>query len=118
MPNFSRLGASVVFLASGTLHFIKPAMFEQIVPPGLPFPAALVAISGAAELAGAIGLSFAPTRRPAALGLVALLVAVFPANIYMAVAHARFASIAPAWLLFARLPLQPLLIAWVWSLRR
>jgi len=117
MPHYSRLAASALFLASGTLHFVKPEMFRQIVPPALPNAAALVAISGAAEIAGAIGLSLPATRRSAALGLVALLFAVFPANVYMALAHERFARLAPAWILFARLPLQAVLVAWVWTLR-
>ncbi len=118
MPNMSRLAAGAVFLASGTLHFVKPEIFRQIVPPALPNPAALVAVSGAAELAGALGLFVPASRGPAALGLIALLIAVFPANVYMAIDHERFAKVAPAWLLWARLPLQGVLIAWVWGLRR
>jgi uncharacterized membrane protein len=117
MPDYSRLAASVLFLTSGMLHFVKPELFRQIVPPALPNPALLVAISGAAEIAGAVGLCLPVTRRSAALGLVALLFAVFPANVYMALAHERFARVAPAWILFARLPLQAVLIAWVWTLR-
>jgi uncharacterized membrane protein len=117
MADISRIAAGALFLTSGTLHFARPELFRQIVPPALPNPAALVAISGAAEIAGAVGLWWAPVRRPAALGLIALLVAVFPANCYMAFDHARFASVAPAWMLFARLPMQPVLMAWMWSLR-
>ncbi len=117
MNPISRLAATALFLTSGTFHFVKPQVFEQIVPPGWPAPGALVAVSGAAELAGALGLVFPATRRPAAFGLIALLVAVFPANVYMALAHDRFAAVVPAWALFARLPLQAALIAWIWSLR-
>ena len=116
--NVSRIAASAVFLSSGTLHFLKPAIFVEIVPPALPFPGALVALSGAAELAGALGLQLPRTRRAAAAGLIALLVAVFPANVYMFVAHERFAALAPSWVLLARLPLQALLIAWVWACRK
>jgi uncharacterized membrane protein len=116
MPHFSRLAASALFLTSGTLHFVRSEMFVKIVPPGLPNPGALVAVSGAAEIAGAIGLWLPATRRFSAFGLVALLCAVFPANVYMAVEHQRFAGFAPAWLLFARLPFQAVLVAWVWSL--
>jgi uncharacterized membrane protein len=57
-------------------------------------------------------------RRPAAFGLIALLFAVFPANVYMALEHERFARLAPAWVLYARLPLQVVLLAWVWLLRK
>jgi len=117
MPNISRLAAGAIFLTSGTLHFAKPEIFRQIVPPGLPDPDALVAISGAAEIAGAIGLFVPATRRAATLGLIALLVAVFPANVYMAVDHEKFARVAPTWLLYSRLPLQVVLIAWIWGLR-
>lgn len=118
MPPYSRLAASVVFLTSGSLHFIKPEIFRQIMPPALPAPNALVAVSGAAEIAGALGLMIPSTRRAAALGLCALLVAVFPANIYMALAHERFARTVPAWLLYTRLPLQAVLIAWIWGCQR
>jgi uncharacterized membrane protein len=117
MLPYSRFAASALFLTSGALHFAKPAMFAQIVPPALPNPGLLVALSGAAELAGAAGLWLRPTRRIAAFGLIGLLVAVFPANVYMALEHDRFAAVAPASVLFARLPLQPLLIAWMWTLR-
>jgi uncharacterized membrane protein len=117
MPDYSRVAASAVFLTSGTLHFVRPQLFRAIVPPALPYPGALVALSGAAELAGAIGLWVPRTRRAAAFGLVALLFAVFPANVYMAVERERFAAVAPGWLLYARLPLQAVLIVWVWLLR-
>jgi uncharacterized membrane protein len=117
MAQLSRLAASALFLASGTLHFAKPELFRQIVPPALPDLAALVAISGVAEIAGAAGLWLPATRRPASLGLIALLFAVFPANVYMAVEHERFARVAPAWLLYCRLPLQVVLLGWVWALR-
>jgi uncharacterized membrane protein len=117
MKTFWRYALSALFLTSGTLHFVKPESFEKIVPPGLPDPPALVAISGAAEIAGALGILLSGTRRPATLGLIALLAAVFPANVYMALAHERFASVAPAWLLVARLPLQPFLMILVWTLR-
>ncbi|GAC1593927.1 MAG: DoxX family protein [Candidatus Velthaea sp.] len=112
-----RVLAAALFLFTGTQHFLKPAIFVAIVPPMLPAPGALVAISGAAEISGGLGLLFPQTRRIAVYGLIALLLAVFPANIYMAVAHEKFASFAPLWLLIARLPLQLLLIAWIWRLR-
>jgi len=107
------LGPAALFLASGTMHFVKPAVFRAIVPPQLGHAATLVAISGAAELAGGFGLLYGPTRRPAAYGLIALLVAVWPANWYMAVAAERYAGLAPAWVLWARVPLQIPLIWWV-----
>jgi uncharacterized membrane protein len=116
MSAIARLPAALLFMASGVVHLVKPGLFEAIVPPGFSNPPALVLVSGIAELAGGIGLLVPATRRAAAYGLIALLVAVFPANIYMAVDRGRFDAIAPHWLLIARLPLQPLLALWVWTL--
>jgi len=107
----------LLFVAAGTLHFTHAEWYVPIVPPALPAKEQLVAISGVAEMLGGVGLLIPPTRRVAAYGLIALLIAVFPANIYMAADSARFAKIAPAWALYGRLPLQLVLIAWVWSLR-
>ncbi|AFD26211.1 hypothetical protein DGo_CA2284 [Deinococcus gobiensis I-0] len=87
------------------------------MPPGLPLsPRAATLLSGAAELAGGLGLLHPRTRPAARWGLLALLVAVFPANIYMAQAPERFqVSPAVAW---GRLPLQPLLMWMVWRAGR
>jgi uncharacterized membrane protein len=107
------LPVAALFLTSGTLHFVRPRLFEAIVPPQLGDPRALVALSGAAEIAGALGLLIPQTRRAAGLGLIALLLAVWPANIFMALEAERFRRVAPAWLLWARVPLQLALIGWV-----
>lgn len=88
-------------------------MYEDIVPPQFGHAAALVAVSGFAEIAGGIGLAISPTRRAAGWGLIALLVAVWPANIFMALDAGHFAAVAPAWLLWLRVPLQIGLIWWV-----
>jgi uncharacterized membrane protein len=102
-----------LFLASGILHFAHPQPFLRIMPPYLPAPLLLVHISGAAEIAGAIGLAITQVRRVSALGLIALLIALFPANLYMATAHLHFPGIAgQAWFQWARLPMQGLLIWW------
>lgn len=108
---------AALFVAAGTLHFVTPRFFDQIVPPGLPLsPRAATLISGAAELAGGLGLLHPATRPAARWGLLALLVAVFPANIYMAQFPERFhVSPAVAW---GRLPLQPLLMWLVWRAGR
>ncbi len=87
-------------------------MYLQIMPPYFPAPRLLVAVSGAAEIAGGIGLLLRPWRRAAGWGLIALLLAVFPANIYM-VQHSGQFHFAP-WVLWARLPLQAVFMAWVW----
>jgi len=104
---------SIAFITTGTLHFLRPEYFEQIVPDYLPAHHEIVLISGAAEIAGGVGAAFAPSRRWAGAWLIALLIAVFPANVNMAINSGRFDSIAPA-LLWARLPLQVLLIWWVY----
>ena len=103
----------MLFILAGVVHFIRPAMYEQIIPPQLGHAPELVAISGIAEIAGGLGLMIPRTRRAAGVGLIVLLVAVWPANIFMAVEAGRFAAVAPAWLLWARVPLQIALVWWV-----
>lgn len=102
------------FIAAGANHFVHPAVYQQIVPPSFPSPALLVVISGVAEIAGGIGVFIARTRKAAGIGLVLLLLAVFPANIYMAQHPEVYRDIASATVLYIRLPLQAVLIAWVW----
>ncbi len=91
-----------------------PHTYEQIVPPFLPAHRALVVMSGAFEVLGGLAILLPATRKAATWGLIALLIAVFPANVYMAVDAGAFANVLPAWALFARLPLQFALIWWVW----
>ncbi len=85
------------------------------MPPALPAPRLLVLLSGAAEVAGGLGLLLPATRWLAAWGLLALLLAVFPANAYMLQLHEQLHI--PQWALWARLPLQPLLMWAVWRSR-
>jgi uncharacterized membrane protein len=108
---------SVAFIAAGTLHFLRPEYYEQIMPGYLPAHRELVLISGAAEIAGGVGVAFSRTRRAAGIWLIALLVLVFPANLNMALDPERFRSIAPI-LLWVRLPLQGLLIWWAYRATR
>lgn len=109
---------AAIFVAAGTLHVLRPRVFDAIVPPYVPMPPrAATLISGAAELAGGLGLLHPATRPAARWGLLALLLAVFPANVQMALQSEKFAPI-PAWALWARLPLQPLLMLWVWRAGR
>ncbi len=108
---------SVAFIAAGLLHFLRTQTYESIMPGYLPAHRELVLVSGAAEIVGGLGFAFVGTRRLAGLWLVALLIAVFPANVNMALHPDRYDSI-PASLLWARLPLQGLLIAWIcWAMR-
>jgi len=111
--------AAIFFIAAGSLHFIKPAPYLRIMPPYIPWHVFMVQASGVLEILGGLGLLAAKTRRAAAWGLAALLIAIFPANIYMATnpLEAGAASIAPV-IRWGRLPLQPLLIWWVlWCTR-
>lgn len=104
--------AALFFIFAGIAHFVKPHFYEQIVPPGFPSRKMLVIVSGFAEIAGGIGLLIPSLRRLAGWGLVVLLIAIFPANLYMAFHPARF-GMAP-WILWARLPFQFIFLGWVW----
>ncbi len=106
---------AAVMVYAGVMHFRDPEPFAGIVPKYLPAHRTLVLISGFFEIMGGVGLLVPPTRRAAAWGLVALYVAVFPANVNMAVHDVPINGqhFAP-WLLWLRLPLQAVLIAWAY----
>jgi uncharacterized membrane protein len=106
--------ASVFYDGAGSLHFIRPEFYLRIVPPYVPWHLAMVRVSGFFEILGGLGLLVPKTRRMATWGLIALLVAVFPANLYMATnpIEAGADSIAPVFR-WGRLPLQLLLIWWL-----
>ena len=118
-PSLSRTLLGLVFVGAGVLHFVGPGAYERIVPPYLPFQRELVYLSGAAEILGGLGMLSERTRPAAGIGLVLLLLAVWPANLQMLL-DAREAD-KPSWwlaLLWARLPLQLLLIWVVWRASR
>jgi uncharacterized membrane protein len=104
----------VAMIAVGVLHFVVEPAFTSIVPPWVPFPVAMVLISGVAEIALGAGILVLRTRRLASYGLVALYLAVFPANIHMAINNVAPAGAGPvpAWAAWARLPFQLVFIAW------
>ena len=109
------IGLGFVFLwfaLGGVAHFKYTATEMKIMPPYLPWPHALVIISGVFELLGAAGLLLRQTRRYAGWGLFALTIAVTPANVYMLQRHDLFGF--PVWLLVARLALQAALLALIW----
>ena len=107
----SRAVLGVTFLVTGALHFLRPRMYEAMMPRYLPAHRELVYASGVAELAGGAGVLAG--RRLAGWWLIATLIAIFPANVEMAVHAERFRRV-PEPLLWARLPVQGLLIAWAY----
>jgi uncharacterized membrane protein len=114
----SRLLLAAFFIGSGVNHFVIPRAYQRIVPPRLQGKAGrVVAVSGVAEVAGGLGVLLPSTRRLSGLWLIALLAAVFPANVYMAQTPERFRRI-PRWALYGRLPLQPLMMWWAWRATR
>jgi uncharacterized membrane protein len=110
---------TVFMVVAGVGHFISPDVYVAMMPSALPAKLALVYLSGVAEIAGGLGLILPATRRAAAWGLIALFLAVLPANINMAVHHLPIGErvVAP-WILWARLPLQAVLVAWAWWFTR
>jgi uncharacterized membrane protein len=117
-PRRSRRLLAAFFIGAGVNHFVMPKAYRAIVPPRRQHEAArLVAVTGVAEIAGGVGVLVPWTRRLAGACLVALLAAVFPANLYMAREPERFGGI-PRWALLARLPLQPLMMFWAWRATR
>jgi uncharacterized membrane protein len=114
----SRRLLATFFIGAGVNHFVMPRPYEQIVPPGMARDARrLVLVSGVAEIAGGVGVLLPWTRRLSGLGLIALLAAVFPANVHMAREPERFRRI-PRWALYGRLALQPLMMLWAWRATR
>jgi uncharacterized membrane protein len=108
---------AMLFVAAGVYHFVNPDLYVRIVPPYLPWRYELVLISGACEIAGGVGLLVPPLTAAAAWGLIALLAAVFPANVHMAL-HAEEFPLAPPAVWWARLPFQAVLIAWAYWFTR
>lgn len=108
------------YVLAGVLHFVAPEQYEQVVPPVFPRQLELVYLSGIAEVGLGVGVLFSRTRRLSAWGIVGLLVAVFPANLYMAthdvvIEGGPNGPIDPSPLArWARLPLQGVLILWAW----
>jgi uncharacterized membrane protein len=110
LPTLADKGAfalTVMFVLVGISHFAKPEKLEAMIPPHWPYRHAMNYISGGAEIILGILLLFTATRTWAAYGLLALLVAVFPANIYVA-------SVKPNLYNISRLFFQPVYMWWVW----
>lgn len=110
-----RVVLAIALIIVGITHFIRPEQYARIVPPELPYPVGLVYISGIFEILGGIGLLIPVISVAAAWGIIALFIAVFPANIYQALHSIPIDGIPHHPLLYwVRLPFQAVLIAWAW----
>ncbi len=110
----ARVALALFFVAAGINHFVHQDGYARIVPPWLPAPALLVQISGICEMLGGIGVLVPNARKFAGAGLIALLIAVFPGNVQMARHPELYVDMGTAAAFYVRLPLQLVLIAWVW----
>ena len=113
--NRSRALLALFFIVAGCLHFVFPANYMRVMPPWLPAHLSLVLVSGGFEILGGIGVLLPRVRRIAGIGLILLSLAVLPANVQMWL-NAQVAGSALGWqvVLLLRLPLQLLLIYWIW----
>lgn len=109
----ARYFLAVFFVLAGLNHFLNPRPYLAMMPSWLPFPNFLNYLSGAAEVAGGVGVLLSRWQRAAGWGLIILLVAIFPANIHIALNGWEGVQVE-RWLLWARLPLQFVLVAWVY----
>ena len=122
--------ASASYIVVGVLHFVPEGLiakdiialnqelFVRMIPAYLPYPLALVWISGAFEILGGLGLLVPRTRRFSSWGIIALLIAVYPANINMMLNPEDFADLASPLALYIRMPFQFVFMAWVWWVAR
>jgi len=106
-------GLIALFMLAGINHFSYPNFYVSVVPPYLPLRYELAYISGIFEIIGAIALLFSKTRRIAGFALILLLIAIFPANIHMAMNTESFTTCNPI-IIYLRLPLHIVLILWVY----
>ena len=113
LKTISTICVGALFTLAGVNHFIQPEFYTKIMPPYLPAHLTLVYVSGFFEILGGVGVLIPRIRRLAGWGLIALLLAVFPANLHMAVNPEEFPSM-PSGVLLVRLPLQFFLTGWVW----
>ena len=114
---FALLGLGAFFVVAGTNHFVNPDFYVRMMPPYLPAHLALVYSSGIFEILGGVLVLALRVRALAGWGVVVLLLAIFPANVHMALSPELFPDTS-AFALYARLPFQALFIAWAyWATR-
>lgn len=114
LRRFSLYLMSLFYVVAGTNHFVHSDFYMKIMPPGLPAPELLHKCAGALEILLGVLALFPSQRRRACWALIALLLAIFPANIYSAVYHINPVGEGPDWVLWARLPVQALFILWAY----
>lgn len=112
MKTFSKYFLALFMIGAGVTHFVNPDFFLKIMPPYLPWHLELVYLSGFFEVGLGISLCFQRISKGAAWGIIALLIAVFPANIHLYL-HQEIMP-APPWLHLIRLPVQGLFILWAY----
>ena len=114
LKRISLLLLATFFILAGLNHFVNKKFYVSMMPPYLPAHATLVYVSGIFEILGGIGVLFATPRKWAGYGLIFLMLAVFPANIYMVMNPTLFVQSAPLWALYLRLPIQFVIISWIY----
>lgn len=107
--------AAIFFVFSGSLHFVIPEFYYSMMPPFIPFKEFFIVLTGIAEIVFGVGILVPAVQRRSGMSMIALLIAIFPANIYVAIAQPTLMNLEYSpesmWL---RLLLQPLFIVWVW----
>ncbi len=114
---FMKYLLGIFFVGAGVMHFVKPDFYLKLMPPYLPWHLGLVYVSGVAEILLGLLVVIPKYTRLAAWGLIALLLAVFPANLYVAMNPLALPDVNPR-SLWIRLPFQLVFIAWAWWFTR
>jgi uncharacterized membrane protein len=115
LRKISVVSIALFFLLAGLNHFLSPETYLPLMPDYLPWHLPLIFLSGLAEMMGGIGICIPKWRRLAGWWLIAVLVAVFPSNIHMLIHEVPLGGVAvPTWIFRARLPMQGVLIAWIY----
>ncbi|HEX8565098.1 MAG TPA: DoxX family membrane protein [Pyrinomonadaceae bacterium] len=116
----ARIATGLTFILTGATHFLIPDKYLEMMPPFIPAPLLMVYLSGFFEILGGAGLILPGTKRIAAYGLIALLLTVFPANVYVALNNVQLGGfMSYSFYQWLRLPLQFVLIWWIlWTISK